>query len=72
MLPTLSDDMALQLASYDFSGGQIENIGRPRWHLLETLRVPSVYRGLRLVYLYDDGIHDDFDVSDELKIEYYD
>ena len=29
MLPTLSDDMALQLAtSYDFSGGQIENIVR--------------------------------------------
>lgn len=29
MLPTLSDDMALQLATlYDFSGGQIENIVR--------------------------------------------
>lgn len=29
MLPTLSEDMALQLAtSYDFSGGQIENIVR--------------------------------------------
>ena len=29
MLPTLSDDLALQLAtSYDFSGGQIENIAR--------------------------------------------
>lgn len=29
MLPTLSDDLALQLAtSYDFSGGQIENIVR--------------------------------------------
>lgn len=29
MLPTLSDDMALQLATlYDFSGGQIENTVR--------------------------------------------
>ena len=41
--------------------------GRPK----VKLHVPSVYRGLRLVYLYDDGFHDDFNVSEELKIEYY-
>ena len=48
--------------SYDF--------GKPKWYLLEVLKVPSVYRGLRLVYFYDDGR--EFDVSLELQIEYYD
>jgi len=43
-----------------------------KWHLLETLKVPSTYRGMRIVYSYDDGFHDDFDVSQELQIEYYD
>ncbi len=52
----------LHLCLYDF--------GRPRWHLLETLRVSASYRGLRIVYLYDDD-HEDFIVSDELQIEYY-
>ena len=50
--------------SYDF--------GRPRWHLLDTLKIPSTYRGLNLVYKYNDDFHDDFNVSEELKIEYYD
>ena len=54
----------LDRESYDF--------GRPKWHLLETLKVPSTYRGMRIVYLYDDGFHDDFNVSEELQIEYYD
>ena len=36
------------------------------------LKVPSVYRGLRIVYQHDDRYHEDFDVSEELKIEYYD
>ena len=54
----------LDRESYDF--------GRPKWHLLDTLKVPSVYRGLRLVYTYDDSFHDDIDISEELKIEYYD
>lgn len=52
----------------------------PKWHLLEVLKVPSAYRGMRIVYKYDDGFfrmrsttrHDDFNVSEELKIEYYD
>ena len=30
------------------------------------------YCGMRIVYKYDDGFHDDFNVSEELKIEYYD
>ena len=40
-------------------------------HLLKVLKVPLTYRGLRIVYKYDDGFHDDFDVSEELQIEYY-
>ena len=59
-----SNRIILDRSSYDF--------GKPRWHLLETLKVPSAYRGMRLVYQYDDNLHDDFIVSDELNIEYYD
>ena len=36
------------------------------------LKVPSTYRGMQIVYSYDDGFHDDFNVSEELQIEYYD
>ena len=32
------------------------DFGRPKW----------------IVYSYDDGFHDDFNVSEELYIEYYD
>lgn len=60
----VSNRIILDRESYDF--------GRPRWHLLESLKVPSTYRGLRIVYKYNDGYHDDFSVSDELRIEYYD
>jgi len=59
-----SNRLVLDRMSYDF--------GRPRWHLLERLKVPSAYRNLRIVYVYDDNFHDDFVVSDELAIEYYD
>ena len=47
-----SNRLILDRASYDF--------GRPRWHLLETLKVPVQYRGLRIVYIYDDD-HEDYD-----------
>jgi hypothetical protein len=60
----VSNRIILDRASYDF--------GRPKWHLLEALKVPSTYRGLRIIYKYDDGFHDDFNVSDELRIAYYD
>ena len=84
-----SNRLLLDCASYDF--------GRPRWHLLNTLKaaskreqsqaclsyaereqarptlkVPASYRGLRIVYIYDDDFHEDYNVSDELQIEYYD
>ena len=60
----VSNRIILDRESYDF--------GRPKWHLLEVLKVPSTYRGMRIIYKYDDGFHDDFNVSEELKIEYYD
>ncbi len=60
----VANRIVLDRFSFDF--------GEPKWHLLETLKVPSVYKGLRLVYRYDDGIHDDFWVSEKLRIEYYD
>lgn len=60
----VSNRIVLDRESYDF--------GKPKWHLLEVLKVPSAYRGLRLIYMYGDNVHDEFNVSDELKIEYYD
>jgi hypothetical protein len=58
-----SNRLILDRKSYDF--------GRPRWHLLEMLKVPEQLRGLRIIYTYDDDFHEDFIISDELKIEYY-
>ena len=60
----VSNRIILDRESYDF--------GRPRWHLLDILKIPSTYRGLNIVYKYNDDFHDDFNVSEELKIEYYD
>ena len=59
-----SNRIILDRDSYDF--------GRPKWHLLEVLRVPSAYRGMRIEYRYNDGFHDVVKVSEELAIEYYD
>ena len=58
-----SNRIILDRFSYDF--------GKPKWHLLEILKVPEAYRGFRLVYQYDDNYHEEFDVSNELMIEYY-
>ena len=48
--------------SYDY--------GKPRWHLLETLLVPCEYQGWRLIYLDDDRYSEEFQVSEELEIEF--
>ena len=40
---------------------------RPRWHLLDTLKVPIQYRGLRIVYLYDDD-----HTEDDIQLIIYD
>ena len=61
---SVSNRIILDRGSYDF--------GRPKWHLLDVLKVPSSYHGMRIVYKYDDDFHDDFKVSEELPIEYYD
>ena len=58
----LSNRLLLDRSSYDF--------GLPRWHYLDVLKVPSMYRGWRIVYYYDDGR--EYAVSDELTIEYVD
>ena len=50
-----SNLLILDRASFDF--------GRPRCHLLETLKVPAQYRGL---HVYDDD-RGDYIVSDELQ-----
>lgn len=59
----VSNRLLLDGESYDF--------GRPKWHLLETLKVPSVYQGLRIIYKSCDPFLEDTNVSEELKIEYY-
>ena len=59
-----SNRIILDRSSYDF--------GKPKWHLLDHLVIPSAYRGMRLVYQYDDNYHDDFDVSEKLTIMYED
>jgi len=59
----ISNRIILDRSSFDF--------GQPKWHLLETLKVPSIYRGLQLIYKYEDGFHDDFRISEEIAIEYY-
>ena len=58
----ISNRIILDRASYDF--------GKPKWYLLEVLKVPSTYRGMCIVYQYDDNYHDDFLVSNEMNIEY--
>ena len=57
-----SNRLLLDRASYDF--------GRPRWHLLDTLKVPASYRGLRIVYLYDDDFHEVArEIDDRLNVD---
>lgn len=52
--------LVLDRESYDY--------GRPRWHKIKVLRVPSAYRGMGIIYK-SDGV---FNVSEELTIEYVD
>ena len=57
----VANRIILDRRSYDF--------GRPKWHLLASLKVPATYRGMQIVYKFDD-YRDDFLVSEELQIEY--
>ena len=58
----ISNRLILYRQSHDF--------GVPRWHLVDTLYAPAEYRGYRIMYIYDDGYHEDFNVSEKLKIVY--
>ena len=57
----VANRIILDRRSYDF--------GRPKWHLLESLKVPATYRDMQIIYKFDD-YRDDFLVSEELQIEY--
>jgi len=56
--------IVLDRSSYDF--------GPPQWQCLDHLIVPTAYRGMRIVYYYDNASDEKFVVSDELKIIYED
>ena len=58
----VSNRLILDRKSYDY--------GKPKWHWLDVLKVPSVYRGLQIVYVYDDG--EELNLSNKFKVEYYD
>lgn len=58
----VSERLVLDRCSYDF--------GEPKWHLVDVLKVPSAYRGLRIVYVHDNG--EEYCVSDSLHVEYTD
>lgn len=61
---------------FDYIGNRIVLTGRsydfgsPLWSMFDALKVSSVYRGLRIVYVPIDSYEDDFVVSDEIRIEY--
>ena len=46
------------------------DLGPPKWHLVEELYLPEEYRGLRLVYCYDNPYEDDLILSDSHIIIY--
>ena len=58
----VSNRLLLDHKSYDY--------GKPKWQWVDILKVPAIYRGLEIVYVYDDG--DELNLSQSLKIEYYD
>ena len=59
----LSNRLILYRQSHDY--------GVPRWHLVDVLHVPVEYRGYRIIYHYDDGWHEVFNVSESFAIDYY-
>jgi hypothetical protein len=52
--------------------GESYDFGRPRWEWIDTLKVPSTYRGLSIVYVPEDPSAEDFVVTDELNVSYVD
>ena len=60
---------SLVLATFTISSPLASSIVAEE-NLLEVLKVPATYRGMRLVY-YDED-REEFDVNQELQIEYDD
>ena len=58
----VSNRILLHGVSYDY--------GRPKWREIQTLHVPAVYRGLSLVYQYDNG--EEVNLRELMDIDYYD
>lgn len=56
----IGNRILLSRSSYDF--------GKPRWSLLQRLIVPTAYKGMHIVYRYDDGT--ELQVTEQLFVEY--
>lgn len=54
------------LVLYDES----RDFGAPRWHLVERIVVPEAYRGMSIVYRYNDSYMEDVMVTADFPIEY--
>ena len=57
-----SSRILLEGESYDY--------GPPLWDMIDVLKVPSVYRGMQIVYQYRYESQDDLVVTDEKEIVY--
>ena len=57
-----SNRILLDRESYDF--------GRPKWHYLEVLKVPSAYRGMQIIYQFRDKSQSNLIVTDSKEIIY--
>ncbi len=63
---------------FDYLGGRLIlsgssfDFGKPKWNRFSRLKVPSDYRGLRIIYVPLDASEPDFIVTDEMEIEYID
>ena len=51
--------------------GASQDFGPPLWDVLQVLKMPSDYRGFQIVYRSYDSFIPEFNVSEELTIEYY-
>ena len=57
-----SNRILLDGESYDF--------GPPLWDMIDVLKVPSIYRGMQIVYQYHDENLEDLILTDTKEIVY--
>lgn len=57
-----SNRILLDGESYDF--------GPPLWDMIDVLKVPSIYRGMQIVYQYHDENWEDLVLTDTKEIVY--